>query len=652
MAINFFEQQEEARRQTRRLVFWFVLAVLVVAAAMYVVVLLACKLAVLLLLSKKSSGMSLNDDSLVDFLVGWWYPWLFAGVLLLTLLIILWGSWAKMRELKDGGGHGLARSLGGVLVADTGQDPLLRRLINLVDEMAIAAGVVPPPPVYVLVEAEGINALAAGFAPETAVVVVTRGAVEKLDRDELQGMIAHEFSHIVNGDMPLNLRLLGMVSGIEMLAIHGKSMMEMAGEDEDDGWGWCTRRSGRLRLFFFLSGGAVYLLGSVGHWMAQWIKAAVSRQRESLADAAAVQFTRNPEGLVRALRKIRGLSAAETWQPAAATAASHMFFTASESTILEIMGSHPAAEIRIGRVLPGSETKAIYPETLMTLERKWLEKALNSLPRRQRPLRANTVPMRPSPAKLVKQLSGTGAASGNPAAANWTVKKLQEQLPEPLRLALQDPTTARAAVLGLIGGEPPPCLEGLEPRLRLLTLEVALPALQRLGREEQDALRTEVHGLAEADAEITLFEYAVLRMLDRAIRDAASLAEADNVLYYSLLEVRPACETLLSMAGWVGASGDEEEAERIFSLGISRMGSSTIGINGILPAADCSLAAVDQALETLGHTPGPMKQKLVDACLVCIAADCHIGETEAELVRAVAAALGCRQPLVLAGDHV
>lgn len=651
MAMNFFAQQEEARRQTRRLIFWFVLAVLVVAAAMYLVVLVAIKLSLVLFI-KKNAFDALPQGSVADFLIGWCHPWFFLAVMVATLLVILVGSFARMRELQKDGGDGLARSLGGVLVTEAGQDPLLRRLLNIVDEMAIAAGI-PPPPVYVLVESAGINAFAAGFTPETAVVAVTRGALEKLDRDELQGVVAHEFSHIINGDMLLNLRLLGMAAGIEMLALYGEKMMEVVYDDGDGDsfWGTRNRQNGRINLLFWVVGIAVYLLGSVGGWMAQLIKAAVSRQREFLADAAAVQFTRNPEGLGRALRKIRGLSVSETRQRAEVAAVSHMFFSASDLCLFTIMESHPPLETRIRNLLPEGETAAIYPGVLMALGRTWLEKALLSLPRRAR--MAVTLPPL-SPDQVVKKLSGSDEdpAAAAAVAANWAAKMRQGLLPDPLRLALRNPAAARAAVLGLMGGPRPPFLVGLDPRFRLLALDFSLTALRQLPPEDQRALRAEAQALADADAEITLFEYAVLRILDRAIGDAAVLGEADKVRYYSFSEVRPACETLVSTMSWVGANGKQTEAERIFNLGLSRLGTSTIGVNGILPSEACTLEAIDQAMKTLGHMPAPMKQKLVDAGLVCMGADRKIGEDEAELVRAVAAALGCRQPPVLPGDNV
>jgi Zn-dependent protease with chaperone function len=660
MAMNFFAQQEEARRQTRRLVFWFVLAVLVVSAAMYVVTLVAAKLAIVFFMNEDLHG-AFSNGQVSSFLMGWWFPWMFVIVTTVTLLIILSGSLIKMNELRKGGGDGLARSLGGVpVVGEALHDPLLRRLLNIVDEMAIASGI-PAPPVYVLVEAEGINAFAAGFTPETAVVAVTRGAVEKLDRDELQGVIAHEFSHIINGDMLLNLRLLGMTSGIEMLAVYGSTLMEVVNDDNDDSiWGGGSHRnSGRGGLFLFLVGGSVYMLGSVGGWMAQLIKAAVSRQREFLADAAAVQFTRNPEGLGRALRKIRGLSVNETKERAESAVVSHMFFSASGVCLIEAMESHPPLDVRIRNLLPDGETTALYPKVLMAVGGTWLEKALLSLPRRSKALFRANLPLPPTPDQLVKRLSGNGDSASSASfsaassvAANWAIKARQGLLPESLRLALREPLTARAAVLGLMGGAPPACLAGLEPRFRLLALDSSLSALRQLPPEDQAALRAEAQALADADAEITLFEYAVLRILDRAIGDAAVLGEADKVRYYSFLEVRQPCEVLVSTMSWVGANGDAAEATRIFNLGVSRLGTSAIGVKGIMPVDACTLDAVDQAIKVISHMPAPMKQKLVDAGLVCIGADRTIGEEESELVRAIAAALGCRQPPVLPGDKV
>ena len=314
--MDFFQSQEAARRKTSTLIVYFVLAVLAMIASVY--------------LAGVAIVFATGDMPLEKC----WNPRFFCVVSLFTLGVVLCGSLYKIATLR-GGGESVARMLGGRLLEPARATPPELRLLNVVEEMAIASGT-PVPPVY-LMEEPGINAFAAGFTPADAVVGVTRGAVERLSRDQLQGVIAHEFSHILNGDMRLNIRLMGFIFGILCLSLFGRILMRTRGKKNP------------LPLF----GIALFIVGSLGVFFGKLIKSAVSRQREFLADASAVQFTRNPDGIAGALKKIGGLALGSRLQSPEAESASHMFFANGLGRgFVALMATHPPLTERIRRIDP------------------------------------------------------------------------------------------------------------------------------------------------------------------------------------------------------------------------------------------------------------------------------------------------------------
>ncbi len=277
--MDFFKDQERARTNSKLLVVLFIVAVCMIIASIYLLFLVAFAY---------ESG-------------NYWHPKLLFWVSAGTLLLVSSGSLYKISQLATGGGSAVAEAMGARLVQRETTDLLEQRLLNVVDEMAIASGI-SVPKVYVMDDETAINAFAAGSRPSEAVVAVTRGCLEQLSRDELQGVIGHEFSHIFNGDMRLNLRLMGVLHGILIIALIGRVMMRVR-----------TVRSrnndARAQIALISFGLALFIIGYIGIFFGNLIKSAVSRQREFLADAAAVQFTRNPYGISGALKKIAGIDA-------------------------------------------------------------------------------------------------------------------------------------------------------------------------------------------------------------------------------------------------------------------------------------------------------------------------------------------------------
>ena len=332
--MDFFAHQDRARRNTRWLVGLMVVAFVATVVLVYMLV-----IAVAL-------GGQHDDSQAAGGLLGrtsWWQPDLFVLVTSGVTFVIGGGSLYKTAQLS-GGGEKLAEMLGGRRLPPDARDPLERKVLNIVEEMAIASGTAVPP-VYLLDGESGINAFAAGLDIDSAVIGITRGAAEQLSRDELQGVVAHEFSHILHGDMRLNLRLIAIVHGILVLGLLGYYAMRIAASSGG------SRRSsnkegGGAVAAILLLGLALMIIGYVGTFFGSLIKAAVSRQREFLADASAVQFTRNPGGISGALARIASANGSKLETPRAAEA-SHMFFA---SGLWTLFATHPPLTERIARI--------------------------------------------------------------------------------------------------------------------------------------------------------------------------------------------------------------------------------------------------------------------------------------------------------------
>src|SRR5208282_3509511 len=326
--MDFFAQQDKTRRKTKLLVFYFALAVAALIVAVY--------FASLVIFTGAQSHYHRHGEE-PQFAL--WNPQLFLGVAAGVLTVILIGSGYKTIALAQGGSV-VSEMMGGRPVNPNTTDPDERKLLNVVEEMAIASGV-PVPQVYVMDTEDGINAFAAGHKPGDATITVTRGCMKLLSRDELQGVIGHEFSHILNGDMRLNLRLMGIIFGILCLAVIGRVHL------------YTRSRSSKDKNPLPLLGLVLIIIGWVGVFFGRLIQAAVSRQREFLADASSVQFTRNPAGLAGALKKIGGLSYGSKLEAAHANEASHMFFgNGMGESFFHLMDTHPPLAERIRAIDP------------------------------------------------------------------------------------------------------------------------------------------------------------------------------------------------------------------------------------------------------------------------------------------------------------
>ena len=643
--MDFFERQDKARKNTKRLVFYFALAVMCIMAAVY----FAC-----LLVFAGASARAHRYGGAPE--VALWNPQILLFAAVGTLGVVACGSLYKISALSSGGGT-VAESLGGRLVTPNTTDADERKLRNVVEEMALASGV-PAPQVYVMDDESGINAFAAGHSTSDAAVCVTRGCMKLLKRDELQGVMGHEFSHILNGDMRLNLRLMGVIFGILCLAIIGRILLRTRG------------RRNPLPLL----GLALILIGWVGVFFGNLIQAAVSRQREFLADASAVQFTRNPAGLSGALQKIGGLPEGSRLEAEHAAEASHMFFgNALSGSFFNLFATHPPLADRIRAIDPNWDGKfprviadTVEPETQRPRVpgqgfRRFPLPPIVGLPAAQAGaagLAPNAVPMRSVLSTL-----------GKPTPLHLRyAEDLRNSLPESVKATAREPFDAVALIYVLLLSEEEALrasqLKGLAERTnsviygktaalfpevapiaahtRLPLVNLALPALRQLRSDEFEQFRKTLQWLIESDQQIDLFEFVLQKIIRRHLESHFNKTRPPTTQYYSIKPLVPDCCVVLTALANV-SSGDPAEVERAFFAGAPYLRAPD-GEFQLLSREACGLAEIDAALNRLALAVPQIKKNLIDACIHVVGADGLIQEREAELLRAIADTLDCPIP--------
>ncbi len=640
--MNFFEYQEAARRKTSRLIAFYLLAVVLIIVALYLVTTLV---------------IHYNEVVIPDEPINWiglWDPNLLGLVALVTGAIIASGSFFKIASLSSGGAA-VAEMLNGRLIAPDTRDLNERRLVNVVEEMAIASGT-PIPRVYVMDGEEGINAFAAGFSTKDAVVAVTHGTLTQLTRDELQGVIGHEFSHILNGDMRLNIRLIGVLHGILLIAIVGYFMFRIIGATSTQGSS--RDKKGNPLIVVVILGLAMMVIGYIGVFFARLIKSAVSRQREFLADASSVQFTRNPDGLSAALKKIGGLAAGSKLATAKAESASHLFFANGLATpFLGMLATHPPLKERIRRLDPrfSGETSKSTPSPRETKADSVTAQVTSGIS----PLAPPALPPI-TPNQIINQ-AGTLSASSLLYAAETL-----HAIPESLQNAAHSPLSAQTVIFGILLDAKPEVrkqqLDYLAQRVSsetyfeieaiggiLTTLpatsrqplvEIGVGSMKHLPPPQYPGFRETLMKLVSSDMEVSLFEYMVLRMVIRHLDPQFGMAKKAGTRITSFNTITGEAATVLSALAWFGST-TPEMAQQAFQAGCYELGLSALRL---LPSDSASLKEMDMALDRLVETTPPLKQKMVAACAAAISADGVITLDESEALRAVADALDCPLP--------
>lgn len=639
--MNFFEAQDEARKASKRLVVAYAIATLLIVTAV------AGLFAVLIYVLGESSTRS----SFGTFLSDTWT--LHAGVALVTAFLILLTSASKTLALSSGGGK-VAQQMGGTLVPAAVDDPLRRRLRNVVEEMAIASGV-PVPEIYVLERESGINAFAAGYAPSDAAVAVTRGALELLSRDELQGVIGHEFSHILNGDMRLNIRLMGILFGIMGLSIVGRFVLR-GGRHVDDG---------RAAVVVLLLGGGLTLLGAIGMFSGRAIKASVSRQREFLADASAVQFTRQTSGIAGALKKIAGYSFGSTINDTDPEEVSHMLF-GSGTARSRLFATHPPLPERIKALDPSFRDSDIRP--------------VNA-----KGVRDEVYPRPESAAGFASDVTAAVASGGERVRAESIAdtvgepeiehveyaQHLRGSIPAGLYDAAHSTELAYLLTIALVldrsgevvdrqlalareqlGDERTKILRqyydeitaiGAEYRLPLLV--IAFPTLKLRPPAQLSYLCSLAKRMIEVDGRIDLYEYCFYSTLTSSLGQANDPQGRARKLRASRKEIRESAIGLLGILADYGHD-DDDTRRAAFQAGIDTLG-KWAGDFEFTSEREFTVEVLDRGLDVLRGLSGKGKESLLRAISATASHDGRLAVREAELIRAVCASLDYPLPPIL-----
>ncbi len=611
--MDFFHHQDTARQRTGLLVMLFTLAVLAITGLVSVI-----SIGIYFYFT----GEPFTTQSIISYCL-----LSFVGV----LLVVSISSFIRLSELNANGGRGVAESIGGKLISTDTSNAKHRQLLNVVEEMSIASGI-PVPPVYVMAEEHGINAFAAGMSIDDAVIGVTQGALDAFSRDELQGVIAHEFSHILNGDMRLNTRLIGALFGITCIAHFGHLIL-----DNSNSTRHVSRSSSDSNKGFaviILIAIVCLVLGWLGTLFGNMIKAAISRQREFLADASAVQFTRNDQGIAGALKKIGSNVQGSTLNTKASDEMSHMMFGQSKlSGFSSLFATHPPLDERIRRIEPNWD--GIYAQHSHAQ----------------------------STAFDNEQVSGFAVGGGSPASQSAspseqlseTGQQLISQLPPELVDIAREPYSARFIAFALIfdGSDiqremiksyvPLASQSTLLPwldydlplHLRFPLLELALPALKSLSEAQKISLCKVLRELSETDNQYSLAEWCVINLLEKQLLASFGFIKQHK----TLKQLEESVFWLLRELAWVSHS-QTDKAQRAYHCALAHLGFPEVK----LEPANSNWHLSRAALELLLQLKPKDRRMFVKACRLAIESDGEITVAEGELYRVIACFLEVPEP--------
>lgn len=670
--MQFFEQQALARRRTTLLVMLFAASIALTVFVMDVLVGMAYGLMQWITLpldtpitrgldTRQAPGTAMWRmlERTWEHLVPAWLVWTTSAAVLAT---ILWTTVRRMRQIAQGG-PAIARMLEARPIVRVRAQPLERRLLNVIEEMAIAAGL-PVPRAYVLDRAAGINALTAGFTSRDAVIIVTRGALASLERDELQGVVAHEMSHVLNGDVRLNTWMIGLLAGLVSVGALGGFLLS-GNDPESDAPKDARMLMARAALgmpFAILGGIALFLLGIVlailggaGLLFARLIKATVSREREFLADASAVQFTRNPEGLAGALARIEGHRFGSRLHHRQAEALSHMFFASLVRIQLHrLFATHPPIEERISRIAPALHAERYLESHPQRSEEERIAEALLDVQARV-------------PHEGTLALDGALGADavvdsvGNPLPEHARyAAALLDSLPSALRDTLATPDGAKAVLLALalapdgearrtqiagmekddamlarIADQTARQLPHLDSAYRLPLVELAIPVLASLEVGERRAFLGQLRCVIDADGRVTPREFVLYVLLRQAL---VAPVRGNRTRYRSVAEVAGEAKLVFAL---LASASESQPAERTFARALAMAGLAAAP----MPAArSISLDGVIAALDRLDAIAPLAKPAFLKACVAAVQGRDGIRPQEAELLRAVAVAVDCPLP--------
>ncbi|MBR9873160.1 MAG: M48 family metallopeptidase [Vibrionaceae bacterium] len=618
--MDFFHYQDTARQRTGLLVILFVLAVLAITSLVSVTS-IGIYFAV--------TGKPFDTQSVINYSL-----LSFVGV----ILVVATSSLIRLTDLSSNGGRGVAESIGGKLISPDTVDSKHRQLLNVVEEMAIASGI-PVPPVYLMTEERGINAFAAGMSIDDAVIGVTQGALDSFNRDELQGVIAHEFSHILNGDMRLNTRLIGVLFGITCIAHFGHLVLDNS-RHTTRGLSRSSSGSSKGYAVILLIAIVCLVLGWLGTLFGSMIKAAISRQREFLADASAVQFTRNDQGIAGALKKIGSSSNGSTLDTKASDEMSHMMFGQSKlSGFSGLFATHPPLDERIRRIEP-------------SWDGNYSHRTKNKTPN----FASDQISGFAENAPFTVNKSDSTSTLFNDAG-----QRLIEQLPSELVDLAREPYSARFVTFIIIfdGSDiqremikchvPPSSQIKLLPwldydiplHLRFPLLELAIPALKSLSEGQRNRLCEVLRDLSQTDNDYSLAEWCVINLVEKQL--LASFGHTKQKK--SLKQLKESVFWLLRELAWVSHS-QQDHAQHAFNSALAYLGFPEHD----LEKANNNWSLSRATLELLLQLKPRQREMFVKACRLAIESDGVITVAEGELYRVVACFLEVPEPPLTISD--
>lgn len=640
--MDFFEAQDQARRKTWKLILLYSLAVATLIVAVYLVA--------LFLFAYQQGGI----DAL-------WNPPLFVGVAGFTIFLIMIGTVTRVMQLRRGGAA-VAEMLGGRKLNPSTNDFKEKQLRNVVEEMSIASGL-PVPDIYILDNETSINAFAAGYGTRDAAVGVTRGALDQLSRDELQGVIAHEFSHIFNGDMRINIRLIGILNGILLLHLMGMILMRssfFAGRGRSSGQGG---KSGGGAIAILLMGLALIIIGYIGMIFGRMIQAAVSRQREYLADAAAVQYTRNPDGLAGALRKIASKKGGSKVEDGHAMELSHLFFANSyKSALSSLLATHPPIEKRIKAISPYSEGEG---KSSTEKVRERVEKHRVETPKAEGSIKGGSkfgaLGEIFSPELMLAAFGTVGQRDLQ------YVKKMMGEVPDDIKDAVHNPLEAEATIYGLLlsgdddinksqmetiqahcGEEVFAAVKSIKPKLtkvkpewKLFVVDMAIPALKQMSKKQYGEFRETIETLIKADEQVSIFEFALEKVVIHSLDAEFTNEKEPKIEHHNLKPLGRELSLILSAV--VHASdGDKAEAWKAALTPLEKIKPDDLEF---LEPAECSMENLDGAIEAFAKSARPVQKYLLSAMIHAISSDGNMSRKEIELLRAISISIDCPMPV-------
>lgn len=640
--MDFFEAQDRAKQATWKLLGLYLAAVVLIILSVYVVS--------LLLIGYAGGGIGQP-----------WQPGLFFIVTTLTLILIVSGTLFRIAQLRKGG-SAVAEMLGGRKVDSSSTDPNERQLVNIVEEMSIASGL-PVPDIYLLDKEENINAFAAGFGTDDAAVGVTKGAITQLNRDELQGVIAHEFSHIFNGDMRLNIRLIGILNGILLLHITGMILMRstffMGGSRRSSS---NDNSGGNAKIALLLMGLALIIIGYIGMMFGRMIQAAVSRQREYLADAAAVQYTRNPDGIAGALEKIGRMKKGAEIKDGHSMEFSHMFFANGFHTALDkLFATHPPLDKRIQAIQPGRDSSHIKqkeqvdnPVNKNRVGKSYRQEAGGSA---AGPLN-ETLPLQ----EILLGAIGTMNERSVKQASH-----ILKEIPSELKEAAHEPFQSEALIYALLLSSNNRSLKaapdwskeflnddiskqvsylltklsGSKREWALPLAEISIPALRRMSASQYGLFRQNLKNIIDHDDKVSLFEFSLEKLTEHRLDQHFKDEKTPKVKHHNLKPLEKELSVILSAL----AHASEKDKESAFITGVDVLQNAAPNNMQFLSENDFTFDDVDAALQEFAQSANPVKRYLMKSMIHCVMSDDSLSLEELELLRAMAEVIGTPIPL-------